>query len=192
MPNIKTPSSMRIIVFSLLALVCFLFGSLWVYIWATHKIDQLKVDLLELAGQIDKIEIGVAKEKTVEEGIRLLHERQACLNSKFPAREEEGLRWLSDSARKFNIKVIAIRSQHKMPVVDQDQQKTEVEGKTFQKLPISIEMKSSYEDFLEYLNQLEQFSPGYFAVEDIRMRKGRTPDSLGVEINLNINLYLLS
>ena len=155
------------------------------------KVSGLRGDLTNIDSQIKQIETTVDPHRTVEEERKILEERCAKLNSKFPAKEEESLRMLSDFARKMNISVLSTRSQPKTSFLDADKQKVEISGKICQKILVTMEMKGSYKDFLKYLETLKESLPAYLTIERLRMSK----DSSGMpvlNINLDINLYLLS
>ena len=188
----KLQVSARLLVFNLLIVSCFLFSAFIIYWVTAQKAQRLKSDLLNITGQVSQIESFAGSGENFQDGIKVLQEKYKNIDSKFPAREEEGLRLLWDLARKQNIKVVAIRSQSKVPLLDQDQQKIEIEGKILQKLSITMQLKSSYQDVVTYLEQLKQSSTTYFTVEGLHMNKSPSVNDSGLDVTMDINFYLLS
>ena len=167
--------------------ICWLF----VYLPTRGMVNQLKAELNNVQNQIQQIEAMIEKGKTIEEGIKSLKERYVQIDSKFPEREEEGLRLLSDFARKQNIGIVSIKSQPRTAFLDKDSQKVEIEGKSCWQLSVSIEMKSGYADLLEYLKNLKESLPAYATFERLRINKD--PSGMAkLNITMDLNLYLLS
>ena len=157
----------------------------------THQKDLLRAQLTGLEGQIENIEAMADKNKTIEERIQILKERYQHLGDRLPPKEEESLGLLSTYAQKFHIEIISIKAQPKRGLLDINQQKMEVEGKTCQEVPVAIEMKGAYKDAVQYIEILKNALPAYTVLEKLKMRKD-TADQLKLNIQLDLNLYLLS
>ena len=186
-----TISQKRIVIISVMAVLVFLVSWLFIYLPAKNKIRQLKTELLDIEQQIQKIETLIAQDKTIEEGMRLLNERFAQINSKFPQKEEESLRMLSDLARKFNITVVSVKSSPKTSFLDRNQQSVSLEGKNCHKFVVTIDLKSSFNNLIEYFGALKESLPSYFIVEQLKISRDSAESPL-LNVALTLNLYLLS
>ncbi len=184
-------SQQKIIAITVIILLALFIAWLVVYIPAQDNVSQLKRELAGVENQIHQIEALVEKGKTIDEGIRIFQERYQQLTAKFPPREEEGLKVLADFARKQNIEVVSTDSQGKAPCRGENQQEIEAEGKKCQVLLISMEMRGSYRDLVQYLETIKKELPVFITVERLSIaRDGYGPTRL--RVILSLNLYLLS
>lgn len=174
-------------------LVVLVFSLTWIFIYSPSqkKKGQLKTKLFGIENQIEEIISIIGNFKTATQGRKLLEERLRQLDSKFPQHEEECLRMLSDLARKPYIDIISIRPQAKTTFLDTDSQKIEIEGKVCQGIFVTIEMRGSYKDLVNYLTSLEESLPAYITIERLRIKKEIT-GSAKLNIMLDLNLFLLS
>ena len=177
----------------LTAIVALAFSAVWffVYLPERNRLHQFKEQLADVESQIRQVQGDAQANKAVEEKIKFLQERYKYVETKFPPKEYEALRLLSDFARKVNVNILSIRSEPKEIFLDEAQQKIEVEGKVCQRLPVSVELKCRYQDMLAYLEMLEDFLPAYVTVEGLRIRKDEA-GSFKLDMTLDLNLYLLS
>jgi len=188
----KITVAQRKIIF-LTTIVALAFSAVWflVYLPERNRLHQFKEQLADVENQIRQVQGDAQANKAVEEKIKLLQERYQYVETKFPLKEYEALRLLSDFARKVNMDILSIRSEPKEIFLDEAQQKIEVEGRVCQKLPVSVELKCRYQDLLAYLEMLEDFLPAYVTVEGLRIRKDEA-GSFKLDMTLDLNLYLLS
>lgn len=189
--NTITPSQRKIIIISVAAATVAALLSLFVYLPAVRKISLLKGELSGIQNQIEQIEAMVSQGYSMAEGIEALKNKYRALDAKFPVKEEEALGLLSEFARKCNITIVAIKSQPKVELLDAKDKKVEIEGKICQILPVSIEVKSSYNDLGKYLEMLGESLPAYITVEKLNIHKesGGIPN---LRVTMELNLYLLA
>ena len=185
------PAQKRIVLISTAAILTFFIFWFLLYTPIKGGVGRLKKDLTDIDSQIKQIEKVVDRHRTIDEEMKSLEERYAQISSKFPSKEEEALGMLSDFARKLDLSVLSVRSQPKMPFVDADKQKAEIDGKTCQKFLVTLEIKGSYKDFLAYLETIKELLPAYLTVERLQISKDLS-GSPGLNINVDFNLYLLS
>ncbi|OGX08685.1 MAG: hypothetical protein A2Z88_11510 [Omnitrophica WOR_2 bacterium GWA2_47_8] len=157
-----------------------------------NYLTQLKKQHAAIQNEIVQIESNFSDRRSLQEGIKSFEEKMAALNSKFPAKEEESLGLVSELARKRNIQVLSVKSSPKAFFMDENQQQVMVDGKICHKILISVDMKSTYEDLIDYIKALKDSLPAYVTVENLRINKDLSATSAVLNISLDINLYLLS
>jgi len=185
------PSQQKNIIATVITVAVLIAAGVFIYLPEHNKLDQIKEQLTAVEYQIRQVQGAADTNKAIEEKIKALQARYQFVESKFPSREYEALRLLSDFARKVNIDILSIRSEPKAMLLDEDQQKIEADGKVCQKLPVSVELKCRYQDLLIYMAMLKESLPSYVMVEGLRVRKDETGASK-LNITLDLILYLLS
>ena len=180
-------SQKRIIIVSMAVLVVFL--AVWggMYVPTQEWIDRLKKDLDGIERQIREIEAMITDGKEMGEGIRLLEGRYQQLISKFPSREETALTSLFDLASRVNMEITSIRSQVKRLC----RQPVTTEGKSCYEVPLSLELRGSYQGLVEYIGLLRESLPAFITFEKINIYPGKSGTS-ELSISLEIQLYLLA
>lgn len=173
------------------------FVLLWIFIYIPRysHLSHLKFEFKETEHRIQQIEKVFSAQKDISEGIAQLKKQSQQINAKFPSKEEESLKMFSDFARKMNIEVTSVESQHKIPFLNQNQQKVQIDGQTCQSVFVSIDMKGSYKDFVRYLEVLKSALPAYVNFEKVQIRKNAEAATSGAQIlniRLELNLFLLS
>ncbi len=186
-----TPSQRKIIIVTAATVAVVALLSLFVYLPAVREISLLKGEHSGIQNQIEQIEAMVGQGHSMAEGIEALKNKYRALDAKFPAKEEEALGLLSEFAGKCNMTIVTIKSQPKVEFLDEKDQKVEIEGKICQILPVSIEVRSNYNDLGKYIEMLGESLPAYATVEELNMRKesGGTPS---LRVIIELNLYLLA
>lgn len=164
---------------------------IFVYVPTLRKASLLKNEFLVMQSRIEKIEALVGHEQSPTEWITLLKDRERQLDIKFPAKEEEALRLISDLARTHRIVIIMMKSQPKADFLDAENKNVDIDGKICRILPVTIELTSSYKDLGRYIEILKESLPAYVTVERLEMRK-ETAAATNLKITLELNLYLLS
>lgn len=189
--NTITPSQKKIIIFTAAAVTAVALLGLFVYLPAVREISLLKGEVSGIRDQIDQIEASVGQGHSIAEGIEALKNRYRALDAKFPVKEEKALGLLSEFAKKCNITVVAIKSQPKVGFLDGKDQKVEIEGKICQILPVSIDVKSNYNDLGKYIEMLGESLPAYVTIEELNIRK-ESGEGPGLRVTMELNLYLLA
>ena len=186
-----TASQKKINITAIVMVLIFLSGWLLIYFPRQNKLRQLKNELSRMEGQIQQINALLGDNTTIDEGIRLFTERSRRLDAQFPHEEEEPIRWLSDSARKHNLGIVSIKSQPKILFQDEKQKPIEVEGKSCQVVGVSMEIKGSYRDLIEYMESIKKSLPTYVTVEKVRIYKDSSATG-ALNFSVEMRLFLLS
>ncbi|MDD5560671.1 MAG: hypothetical protein PHT50_00865 [Candidatus Omnitrophica bacterium] len=170
----------------------FVFLLLWIFLYlpSSKEISKLRKELISTQQQIKGIEMLLAGSKSREEAIRLLKEKQQYLNNKFPQKEEESLRLITEVARRMNISVVSLQPGLRAEFLDQSGKPVLIDGKTVYFLPITIEIICFYKDLVDYLSELKNALPAFVSVINLNIEKddhytGKVRASAG------FNLYLL-
>jgi hypothetical protein len=171
------------------ALVVFM---LFVYVPGKNTIARMKAELRETEDKIRDIETLFGKSKTIAETFELLDKRRQELDAKFPQKEEETLRIITDYARKMNIEVTSIKPQAKTAVACDDGRIVSVDGRTCQKTFVTIEMKCLYQDLVRYCEVWRRDSPAFVSVEGLKIARARSDKPGLLDVTLELNLYMLS
>lgn len=185
-----SPAQRKIIIIASGIGSLFLLASFFICWTENNKLGQLKAELNVIENQIQEIE-GAEGNGQAGTEITSMEEQYRQVESKFPPKEEEDLRLLSDFARGLDIKIVSLRSQPKVLFQDQNNQKVEIDGKVCQTVLISIEMIGSYGDLVKYLETLKKSLPAYVSVERLRILKD-VSTAPKLNITLELNLYLLA
>lgn len=156
-----------------------------------NTLSRVKSESLKIEAQIQGIEAMIGKGESMAAGMQFLIERYQELNNQFPQKEEESIRMLSRLSRELNIKLISLKPQPKVVFLDQNKQAVEIEGKTCQKVYVSLEMKCFYKDLVKYITSLKRDLPAFVTVEKLRISKS-TSATPRLNVILDINLYFLS
>ena len=185
-----TPSQEKIIVIAVLVLTAFLIFWIFFYLPNRNKVKQIRADLLNVEGQLREIEAITGKTDTIDQGLQLLMKRYQELKSKFPQKEEDSLRTLSYLTRKLNIEIISIEPRPKVALKDKRNKPVEIEGKTCQRIPVSIGMRCFYQDLVKYIETLYETFPTFITIEKVQAYRGKA-NIPRLDIKLELSLYFL-
>lgn len=185
----KNPKARIILVIAVFSILFLAFWLLF-YLPAKSKMSRLKADLLLVQSQIRQIEVTATEGKSLEEGIKLLTERYRQAEERFPKKEEDSLRTLSNLARKLNITITSTRLQPKVLLLNENQQKMELEGRNCYKFVVTIEMKSAFKDLVRYMELLKESLPAYFTIDRLKIDKA-SAEAPFLNVALDVSLYLL-
>jgi Tfp pilus assembly protein PilO len=184
-------SQRNIIIVSIVGVILLSVIIIIFYLPSKKRIENLKTELNDMNQQIDRISGIVGKEKSIGEGIQSLEELYKSISARFPQKEERGIRLLSDYARRLNIEVGSLVPAGKVPFLDEEGKPLVVDGETCQSESILMEMRGSYQDFVEYIHDLQEDFPTLVTIESLSIIK----DSAGpskLNIRLELKFYLLS
>lgn len=188
--KMKSPQK-KIIFIGLIVFFTLIIFWVFVYLPTQNTVSRVKKELLDIEAQILEIETIMSRGRSMQDNIGLLRERVRVLERKFPAKEEEGLRSLSDLADKLNIEIVSLKPAPKEEVLDAKSQKTIIEDKVCQKLAVSIEMKSNFKNLIRYITALKKSSPVFVTIDQLKINKD-TLEGAKLNIVLDLSLYLLS
>ena len=191
MINKIASSQKKIIYRSLITISVFLILWLFIYLPAKKRVRGLQSELSRLESEIKNIE-SIAGKATMSEGVNSMQQRFQELNNKFPAKEEEAFRLLSNFAKKLNIEFISIKPKPKEIFLDEDDQEIKIEEKTCQIVFVSLRLRSDYENLVKYIEGLKDHLPGFIAIEELNIAKYKFQNTARLEITLDFNLYFLS
>jgi len=175
------------------AIVVGVFLIFWIFFYGPSRgrANRLKSRLLIAKGEIQDIEAMVDKDRPVSESINLLRKRQEELENKFPEKEEQSLRGLSDLARRFDIEVISISPQQKKIFLDKDSDQVKVSGKTCQRVYVGMKIRCSYEGLVRFIEALKEDLPAFVTVEHLEIQKYAAGSRKRLNVVLELNLFLL-
>ena len=189
--NNISPAQKKIIIVVFTGALAFLASWMFIYLPARGSVNRVRQELGIIENKIQGIEGKLGKNKSMEAGLRLLQEESFSLTAKFPSKEEESIKTLSDLAAKGNVEIISLRPEAKANLLGEGEKKIEMEGLSCYKVPINMEIKCTYQGLVEYLISLKESTLADISVERLKINK----DASGagrLNINLDINLYLLS
>lgn len=163
----------------------------FLYLPSKNSLIKAKSELINVENQIREIEAVNGNDRTLDVTINLLRKKYQELNKRFPEKEEDGLRIISDSARRLNIEVLSLKPQPKIAFLGADNKAITIEGKNCRRLLVLIEMDCGYKDLVKYIADLKGTLPVFVTIEKLRINKA---DPLGIKLNvlMEMDLYLLS
>jgi len=173
----------------------------WFFLYSPSRknLNEAKQDFSAVEQEIQEIESLVDGSVPIAESLSMLKEKYQELDSKFPDKEEETLRMLSDFAQKMNIDIVSIKPQRKRTVWRKEEEEAvQVDGKICQCVTVSIDVRCFYQDLVKYIEMLKKDLPAFMVVESVRLLKDKTrvKESKLTRDKLNVilivGLYLLS
>ncbi|MDP3142889.1 MAG: GspMb/PilO family protein [Candidatus Omnitrophota bacterium] len=185
-----TPSQKKIIILAASVVLLFLFIWLFIYIPTKRAASDLKVRLASVEKQIQEITAITGQALPPQESLKLFEEKFQKIDVKFPIEEEESLKMLSGLAEDSNVEIISIKPQARTVLLDEDNQKIEIEGRTCQKIFVTLEMRCSYRDLIKYLDSLEDSLPAYISIERLSINK-EAAGAAKLYITLEFNLFFI-
>jgi uncharacterized protein YfbU (UPF0304 family) len=151
------------------------------------KFVALQSELDRIKSQIDQLEQNGFMKGEMSSVEVMIQE----LDRKFPKKEEETIRRLSDLAKTRGVVIVSLRTQSKTDCYAEFQQAIKIENKSCQKVRVLIDIKSTYKDMVEYVQSLKKELPAYITIEKLNMQK-INPAEPALNVSLELNLYLLS
>lgn len=185
-----TQNQKKIIIAGASGLFILLFFWIFFFMPANRQISLLKSELISTQQQIQAIEILLSGAQGRDEAIRLLKERQQYLSNKFPQKEEESLRLITDVARKMNITVISLQPGARIELLDAAGKQMVIEGKVVKYLPISLEVSCYFRELVKYALELKLSLPAFTSVNRLDISKEGQVNGK-ILANLEFDLFLL-
>ncbi len=185
-----TLNQKKIIIISASGLFVFLLFWVFFYFPSSKEIANLKNELTLKQQQIQGIEMLLAGAQGRDEAIHLLKQKQEYLSNKFPQKEEESLRLISEVARKMNIDVVSLQPGLRAEFLDESGKQVIIDAKTASYLPITMEVVCFYKDLAGYLMELKGALPAFVSVISVNVKKDDQPNGK-VRAIAGFNLYLL-
>ncbi len=165
--------------------------ALFVYLPLKGRAGRLVVDLKNLQANLDHVRSIVGPGKDLGYGKVLLEENLKKLDAKFPEKEYDALNRISELARASGLEVVAVNSQPKHLIEDPEALAIKVDGKTGQQIPVSMELRGTYGNFVGYLSALKDSPNTFTMVDHYHLRRdGSDAKTLGISVDLNLYLLL--
>ena len=162
----------------------------FIYWPAQKRVEQYKNDLSIVNAQIERIEAMMEEGKTEAEMLALLHERNTYFNSKFPSKEEGALNALAVLAQEADVEQLSSALQPKKTCFDKNKQPIKINDKICKEIFISLKMRGSYENIINYIELLKDKLPAFVTIESIFLKSKAGTHRLDVVIELK--MYTLS
>ncbi len=183
-----TASQKKIIIISAISIVALLIFWISVYMPSRNNAIKTKSELSNVEAQIQEIEAIIGKDKTINEGMIYLRERYEYLNNKFPEKEEESLRMLSNFAREMNVEILSIKPQQKRTFLDENKKEVKIEGKACQRVFVRVEMRCACRNLIGFIETLRESLPTFISIESLSINKDKRDLSLKTTLGLNLHL----
>lgn len=167
--------------------------SFWVFFYlpGSAQLGRTKSELLKLQEEVGDIERVMDEIKTEGMSIESLKARYEQLHNRFPSKEEESLRQLTDFARKLNLEIVSLSPKPKRELTGRDNKAVLIDGRPCHLISVTLDMKGSYKYLVSYLKLVRESLPAFSTVELLRLgRMESEKDKL--DIALELNLYLSS
>lgn len=171
--------------------LAFLIFILFIYLPSRRQLVRLKNEFYGIESEIENIKKATGEGRSLEENITILKARLDELDKKFPAKEEVILRELSDAAARYDIAVTALKPQKKKVIKDIDGISIMIKDCQVQEMPVSLSLKASYKTLGEFLKFLKDQTPVFVRIDNVRMAKGSDKMSAIIDVELNLNSYLI-
>lgn len=186
------PSEKKLAIIGSATALAFVLFLLFIHIPTTNTVKRIQTELYGKEAQIQAIEAMISEVKSHDEGIAMLSDKLNRLDSKFPAGEESGIRILSGLAKKMNIAIVSLKFDPEVPLVDDNNQAIGIEGKACRKASVFMVLKCDYGSLVRYLSALkEDTTAAEVTIENLTIDRNNahSPD---LNINIELNLYILS
>ncbi|MFH0762302.1 MAG: hypothetical protein V1925_00200 [Candidatus Omnitrophota bacterium] len=187
-PNL-TLSQKKIAVSAAILLIAFLAVWVFLYLPSRNTLRNLKAQLAAAQSQIKEIEEILGRGVSLAQGLVVLKGQYNELAAKFPSKEEESIKFFSESAKELNIELASIKSEPMRPLLI-DKEKALIEDKICYYVPVSIEMDCFYAEFVKYAQGLKESLPALVTLEKLKMTRNEGSDKK-LDIAVDLNLYLL-
>lgn len=185
-----TISQKKIIIITSVCMLTLLIFVVFVYLPTYARLNRLKAQLGEIEAQMREVEVITKDGKNIHGGIKVLKDRYNILEGCFPSAEDETLKKLVGFAKDMKIDVDSVEPRQRVVLVDGNNTPQRIEGKTCYKMPVSIKMRCSYKDLVNYAEVLRKSLAAFTTIEKLQIEKNQE-DLKKLNIHAEINLYLL-
>ena len=161
----------------------------FIYLPSQRQVASFKKELVFFDSQISNIDAMIDKKKSLQENIFLFQERLKELD-RFPDKEEQTLKIISDIAKESKIDVRNLSPSQKQEFTYADDLRLSIEGKDVIVMPVLLNLHCSYNDLVAFLGKLSKGLPAFISVESLQIGK---PDKSSQKLTaiLKLNIYLL-
>ncbi len=184
-----TPAQKKIAISALILALVFFAVWLFLYLPSRNMLRTLKTQLDAAEDEIAEIQALLGRGVSIEQGLTSLKKRHQDVSAQFPAKEEEAIKVFSDVAKKLNIEVESLKSEPIRPLLI-GKDKVEIEGRACQFTSVSLRMRCTYLEFVEYAENVKQSLPALLTIEKLKITRN-SPGAKELNIDLVFNLYLL-
>ena len=185
--NIQSSKEQKNILIELLIFViCIIIVFFFLYLPRSFKAGSVRDSLDKYSQEIKQIKSAAGEGLGPEETKKILAKKLEVLELKFPSKEEEIIKRISQVADDLNIEVLSISPGGKTALKDFPK----IEGKECYVLPIVVEMNCEFIKIVNYINELTDNFPSLLTVEGLTLSQSSTEGLIGVRLSLNSYLLL--
>lgn len=163
-------------------LVFLLLFVFWLFFYRPNRseLKKMEAQVAGLEREIKMAEFILKEDLPPGDEIRYLSQRLASLENKFPSREGEGLKRISDLAAESGIELISMRPGPREPVVGRE---------SLESISVSYQLRASFFDLVNYLEDLREELPVLVVIDFLDIREiGSSSEKLN--INMGVRLFL--
>lgn len=160
----------------------------FIYLPKNAQMKKLKAELAEAKTTIDNIKRITGEEASLDVAIERYDKKIKELKLKLPQREESTIRDLAAEAGKMGIKILSIN-----PAIAVDcRLPTNIKGYKCKELAISMEFKTSYKNFGDYIQLVREKIPAVIKFEQVNIkREGEASGIPQLLISFRIRMFIL-
>jgi len=162
------------------------------YLPMKQEAERLKREIGVIESEIAAIRQMAGEGRQLEAAIGALKTRLDALNAMFPDREEVILRELSAATTRLGIEVVSMRPQRKRAIKDIDGAAIGIAASSVQEMSVSLNVKTNYRSLGDLFKVLREGLPVFVKVEAVTITRIGDIRSGLLNVDLNLNTYLIS
>jgi len=186
--NFFTKTQKTIIIVTAAVSGLFILAVIFFYLPIKDQLRTVKQSLLQIENEISQIEKLTDKDSRLDIGIEGLQQKLFLLRDKFPEKENQTIKNISDLARRMDISVNSIAPRAK--TVYLNEKLVNMDNKKVYNILVTLSMRCSYQSLVNYLEHLRKNMATAVSVESL-MIKDDLNDTKKLSVNLDLNVYLL-
>lgn len=185
----KSTSDKEIIKNTLIVFVVFIGIIFAVHLPRRNHFRKIQRELADVKKNIVQLEQLVAVDGTLEKGLVRLNQIDKDFAVMFPEKEEDGLNRLEQKAKELSVEILSTQASPKEPIEIAPGEPLLINGVSFQKVLLSIDMRAQYNDFIRFLGALKEPESPFVTIERIKMEKqDDVNDPLHIVVDLQFYL----
>lgn len=192
--NFNPTKSQKKAMISLLAMaLIFIIVIAFVYIPMRRELNRTRAEYGSIEKEIASIKNAAGEGKSLDEIIAALRARLTQLENRFPEKEEIILQNLSERARDLKIDLNNTSPNKKRIVADIDCSALNKKGCILQEMAITMNMKTDFRTFAEFMKSLKDDFPFYIRLDSARLVKQSGDDKHPIlDIEIKLRAYLIT
>jgi Tfp pilus assembly protein PilO len=165
----------------------------FIYSPMKRELKKTRAEYESIEKEIASIKTSAGEGRSLDEIISALKSRLTELEKKFPEKEELILRDISGKAKQFNIELNNMSPDKKRAVTDIECAVLAKKGYVLQEMAITVNMKTDFKTFAEFMKSLKDDFPFYLKLDSVRLVKLSGGDRHPMlDIELKLRAYLIS